>query len=102
MRDHCATQPPAPSGDVCGCGWPLHYTDPEAQVRAEAVIRAVGWWLRITVDAVGDFWVPVHWHLAHRGHAARDLPYLSDRYGWPLVTPGTPRRPGGVSPELKR
>jgi hypothetical protein len=102
VTDYCASMPPAPSGDVCGCGWPLHYDDPYTEAGARSVIEDYGWWHRITVKDIGDFWVPRHWEFAHPGRPAADLPWLSERYGWPQVTPGTPLSPGAVSPELKR
>lgn len=71
--------------EKCGCGEPLHYTDPSAEKSVRRLIALNGPF--ITVEVQGSdhaFRVPRHFIALH-GLKAADLEMLADLYSWERV-----------------
>lgn len=63
--------------ELCHCGKPLHYSDPQVQVMMERLITELGPIIVVTLGS--DSWeVPRH-YIALHGLRAEDLPNLGFR-----------------------
>jgi hypothetical protein len=65
---------------MCACGKPLHYTDPNLQAQIQSLVDKLG----ETVDvSVGRSWykIPRH-YIALHGLNARDIPQLAEELGF--------------------
>jgi len=69
----------------CACGAPIawHQIDPHLRREVERLIEALGPSLQVTVGE--RTWLVPRFYIAAHGLAARDLPQLAVRYGWPEV-----------------
>lgn len=66
----------------CGCGRPLHYTDPQVERMMRRQVARKG--PNILVEVEGDnygIWVPRH-YIALHGLKAQELVFLASQYGW--------------------
>ena len=66
--------------DECGCGRPIHYTDPVIQALVQAQVDDLGPLVKVEVEGV-PYRVPRH-YIALHGIKAEELPALAQRYGW--------------------
>lgn len=60
----------------CHCGRPLHYSDPQIQAQVEALIRAHGEYVKVTVPESGRCWLVQRHYIGLHGLIAEELPYL--------------------------
>jgi hypothetical protein len=60
--------------ELCHCGHPLHYTDPEIQMIVEIMVEALGRFVPITV--AGRTWCVDRHFIALHGIKAGELPML--------------------------
>jgi len=60
--------------ELCYCGLPLHYTDPEIQRSVERLVRELGTHTRVTVS--GRTWLVPRHYIALHGLRAAELPML--------------------------
>lgn len=69
--------------DLCGCGEPLHYTDPKNEQLVRKMVEEFGETVVVNTG-VEAYRVPRHYIAAH-GLAAEDLTQLAEHYGWEPV-----------------
>jgi hypothetical protein len=62
------------SEQLCHCGRPLHYSDPEIQAAVERLIERLG--ERVKVRALGCCWLVPRHYIALHGIRSGDLPWL--------------------------
>lgn len=66
--------------DLCGCGEPLHYPNPEAERLVRDLVAKHG--VTVAVTTGDRAWhVPRH-YIALHGLRAEELPDLAARYDW--------------------
>jgi hypothetical protein len=59
---------------LCYCGQPLHYSDPRIQARIQALVDALGEYVK--VRAAGRVWLVPRHYIALHGIKANELPTL--------------------------
>lgn len=65
---------------MCGCGQPLHYSNPETQAHVQELINQFGATTVVTTPD-GSWRVPRHFIALH-GLFGADVAYLADLYDW--------------------
>lgn len=71
--------------EMCGCGLPLHYNDPEVEAKVRAIIAEKGVTVVVgMLDGDHAYRVPRH-YIAKHGLAAAELETLAEQYGWERV-----------------
>jgi len=66
------------SDDLCACGQPLHYSNPEVRAAVDRIIAIVGSrYVPILVD--GHAWYVDRHYIALHGLAAAEIPWLGFR-----------------------
>jgi hypothetical protein len=66
--------------ELCGCGRPLHYVDPETELTVRDLVATLG--PNLLVQLGGRSWLVPRHYIALHGLKAQDLPELALRYGW--------------------
>lgn len=70
---------------LCGCGEPLHYSDPEIQADVQALVDRHG--TTVLVKSTHGAWhVPRH-YIALHGLVAQELPQVAQQYGFRRYDP---------------
>jgi hypothetical protein len=69
--------------EMCACGRPLHYTDPNNYRRVQAFVEELGPTLH--VHCGGRSWLVPRHFIALHGLKASDLPALAAQYGFKEV-----------------
>lgn len=66
--------------EMCACGRPLHYTDPENYRRVQKLVDDLGPNIRVTTPS-GTWVVPRH-YIALHGIKAVEIRQLARKHGW--------------------
>lgn len=61
--------------ELCHCGQPLHYTDPEVEREVRRMVADLGEFTTITVEGLGSWRVQRH-YIALHGVIGHELPTL--------------------------
>lgn len=68
--------------EMCACGKPLHYTDPEIEMAVRVLVEAIGETANVSLTGGGPSWrVPRH-YIALHGLKGADLAALAEQQGW--------------------
>lgn len=71
--------------EECGCGLPLHYTDPKIEAKVRDIVERRGPLVEVgMIDGDHAYRVPRH-YIAKHGLFAHELEELAERYGWERV-----------------
>lgn len=76
----------------CGCGEPLHYTDPIIERGMQAQVQRMGYNIVVSNDAGHAYLVPRH-YIALHGIKEAELDEIATRYGFQSVP--LPKAAGG-------
>jgi len=68
--------------ELCACGRPLHYSDPNMQRQVEALVKTLGPLITVSVEG-RSYRVPRH-YIALHGLKAPELPELAAKFGWEI------------------
>lgn len=60
--------------EICACGRPLHYSDPDTQERVERIVEDRGQFIRVATTE--GAWLVQRHYIALHGLKAADLPAL--------------------------
>ena len=73
-----------PEPELCDCGEPLHYTDPEIERRMRKLVEDLGPTIRVAVDSgvAPQAWMVPRHYIALHGIAAARLPELAAHFQW--------------------
>lgn len=71
--------------ELCACGRPLHYTNPEIERQVRWLIAEHGETVEVHVLGVGRYRVPRHFIALH-GLKSWELPYLVKEFGFELIS----------------
>ncbi len=63
-----------PDVELCACGKPLHYNDPQAEAYVRRMVAEHGECVRI--QTVSGIWLVPRHYIALHGIRAKELPYL--------------------------
>lgn len=77
-----------PAEELCPCGRPLHYADPQRRRYMEDMVQRLGSTILVSVEGRG--WLIPRHYIALHGIKASDLPELSRRYGFKEVAGDVP------------
>lgn len=67
----------------CGCGQPLHYTNPAAQRAVEEIVEALGPLVKVVV--IEGAWIVPRHYIALHGIKADEVKRLAEWFGWEQV-----------------
>lgn len=79
-----AQPPQPPSEEMCGCGRPLHYTNPEIEREVRSLSNQYGPCLRVVTNA-GTFFIPRHFMALHYPLTVSELASAAKEYGFAQV-----------------
>lgn len=70
------------TGQLCGCGQPLHYSNPASEAAVQRFVDELGETIILGIAGSADrFKVPRHFVALH-GVAAVEVAELAAQYGW--------------------